>query len=111
VRASRAAAGASKKAAVATRKSRDTTLWAAREADSAASFTWLLTVEVTAGQAHEPTCVESMMDQIAIPQPVGRPRKRPQRLAGDKGYSNNRVRDWLWKHGIKPLIPRRETRS
>ena len=45
VRASRAAAGASKEAAVATRKSQKTTLWAAREADSAASSTWLLTVE------------------------------------------------------------------
>lgn len=45
VRASRAAAGASKKAAVVTRTSRKTTLWAAREADSAASSMWLLTVE------------------------------------------------------------------
>jgi transposase len=45
VRASRAAAGASKKAAVVTRTSPKTTLWAAREADSAASSTWLLTVE------------------------------------------------------------------
>lgn len=45
VRASRAAAGASKKAAVVTRKSQKTTRWAAREADSAASSTWLLTVE------------------------------------------------------------------
>ncbi len=45
VRASRAAAGASKKAAGVTRESRKTTLWAAREADSAASSTWLLTVE------------------------------------------------------------------
>jgi len=44
VRASRAAAGASKKAACGTRKSRKTTLWAAHEADSAASSTWLLTV-------------------------------------------------------------------
>jgi transposase len=44
VRASRAAAGASKKAAAVTRMSRKTTLWAAREADSAASSTWLLTV-------------------------------------------------------------------
>ena len=42
VRATRAAAGA---AAVGTRTSRKTTLWAAREADSAASSTWLLTVE------------------------------------------------------------------
>jgi len=45
VRASRAAAGASKKAAGVAQKSRKTTLWAAREADSAASSTWLLTVE------------------------------------------------------------------
>jgi transposase len=44
VRASRAAAGASKKAAAGTRTSQKTTLWAAREADSAASSTWLLTV-------------------------------------------------------------------
>lgn len=44
VRASRAAAGASKKAAAGTRTSRKTMLWAAREADSAASSTWLLTV-------------------------------------------------------------------
>lgn len=48
------------------------------------------------------------MDQIAIPQPVGRPRKRPKRLAGDKGYSCNRVRNWLRRFGIKPLIPRKD---
>jgi transposase len=67
-----------------------------------------LKVEVTAGQVHDSMCVESAMDQIAIPQPVGRPRKRPKQLAGDKGYSFNRVRDWLRKYGIKPLIPRKD---
>lgn len=45
------------------------------------------------------------MDQIAIPQPLGRPRKRPERLAGDKAYRCQRVRDWLWKYGIKAVIP------
>jgi transposase len=40
IRASRAAAGGGKKGAT---KSRKTTLWAAREADSGASCTWLLT--------------------------------------------------------------------
>jgi len=44
IRASRAAAGASKKAASDIRTSRKTTHWAAREADSGASSTWLLTV-------------------------------------------------------------------
>jgi transposase len=60
---------------------------------------------VTAGQVHESTQVEAVMDQIAIPQPLGRPRKRPDRLAGDKAYRCQRVRDWLWKHGIKAVIP------
>jgi transposase len=45
VRASRAAAGASKKGLSSTRKNRKTTLWAAREADSAANSTWLLTLK------------------------------------------------------------------
>ena len=67
-----------------------------------------LAVEVTAGQVHESTQVEVVMDQIAIPQPVGRPRRRPRRLAADKGYSYPRVRDWLRAHGIKPVIPQRE---
>lgn len=45
VRAARAAAGASKKVSPDGLTSQKTTLWAAREADSAASSTWLLTVE------------------------------------------------------------------
>jgi transposase len=65
-------------------------------------------VEVTAGQVHDSTRVESVLDQVAIPQPVGRPRQRPTRVAGDKGYSSPRVRDWLRQHGILPLIPHRD---
>ena len=45
VRAARAASGASKKVSPDTRTNRKTTLWAAREADSAANSTWLLTAE------------------------------------------------------------------
>jgi transposase len=70
-----------------------------------------LAVEVTAGQVHESTQVEAVMEQIAIPQHLGRPRKRPRRpkkLAGDKAYRCKRVRDWLWKYGIKPVIPAKE---
>ena len=48
VRASRASAGADKKASGVTATSRRTTRWAARAADSAASSTWLL----TAGACH-----------------------------------------------------------
>lgn len=45
VRASRAAAGASKKTCGNTTESPQTTLWAAQEAVSAANFTWLLTAK------------------------------------------------------------------
>ena len=45
VRASRSAAGATKKASAPTETNRKTTLWAAREADSAANSTWLLTAK------------------------------------------------------------------
>jgi transposase len=44
VRASRSAAGASKKVPASTPKNRRTTRWVAREADTAPSSTWLLTV-------------------------------------------------------------------
>jgi transposase len=47
------------------------------------------------------------MDGIAIPQPIGRPRKRPKRLAGDKGYSYPTIRRWLRAHGITAVIPRK----
>ena len=67
-----------------------------------------MTAEVTAGQVHDSTRVQAVMDQVAIPQRIGRPRKRPLRLAGDKGYSYPRVRDWLKAHGIKPVIPQRD---
>jgi transposase len=36
-------------------------------------------------------------------------RRRPRRLAGDKGYSADRIRDGLVACGIEPLIPMRDT--
>jgi len=63
---------------------------------------------VTAGQVHESTRLEAVMDQVAIPQPVGRPRTRPARLAADKAYRGRRIRDWLRQYGIKRVIPSAE---
>jgi transposase len=34
-----------------------------------------------------------------------RRRKKPRKLAGDKAYSAQRVRDWLKARGIKGVIP------
>jgi transposase len=66
---------------------------------------------VTAGQRHESTQLRTVLEGISVPQPVGRPRKRPERLAGDKGYSFTSVREWLRAHGIEAIIPDRSNQK
>ena len=41
----------------------------------------------------------------------GRPRRRPQRVAGDKGYTGRPVRSTLRRCGIGTVIPRRRSES
>ncbi len=48
------------------------------------------------------------MNAVRIPQPLGRPRTRPGRIAGDKGYSYPRIRAWIRRHGIQAVIPQRK---
>lgn len=61
-----------------------------------------LGVLVTAGQAHESKSFEALMDTVKI-----RRRRRPNAVAGDKGYSYPRIRTWLAKRGIEAVIPTR----
>jgi len=67
-----------------------------------------LAADLTAGQRHESKQTEHVLEQVRIPQRRGRPRCRPVKLAGDKGYSYPRVRRWLRQHGIRAVIPRRK---
>ncbi len=63
---------------------------------------------LTAGQRHESTQLEPVLDGIRVPRPDrGRPRKRPSRLTGDKGYSYPRCRQVLRRRGIPHVIPER----
>ena len=48
------------------------------------------------------------MELVAVRCPSGQQRRRPGALAGDKGYSYPRVRQWLRDHGIRSVIPLRE---
>lgn len=57
---------------------------------------------VTAGQAHESKSFEALMDTVKI-----RHRRRPDAVAGDKGYSYPRIRSWLSRRGIEAVIPTR----
>lgn len=67
-----------------------------------------MAVTVTAGQRHESTQFEAVMGSVRVPVPVGRPRRRPRRLAGDKGYSYRRIRRYLRRRGIRAVIPTRK---
>lgn len=67
-----------------------------------------LAVHVTAGQVHESTQFEAVLNAIRIPQRIGPARSRPRRVAGDKGYSFPRIRRWLRQHAIEAIIPQRE---
>jgi transposase len=72
-----------------------------------------LAIEVTAGQVHESTVAESVIGQavaclIGTRRKNRRRRHKPRKLAGDKGYSVQRLRDWLAGQKIKPVIPHRD---
>jgi transposase len=66
-----------------------------------------------AGEVHESTQAESVIAKATATM-IGRRRKvrgrrhKPRQLAGDKGYSCQRLRDWLEGRGIEPVIPHKD---
>ncbi len=69
-----------------------------------------LTVVLTPGQQHEATLFEPLLRQGAIRRRGrGRPRIRPCRVSGDKGYTGRRTRAGLRRRGIRHTIPKLST--
>ena len=67
-----------------------------------------LTVVLTPGQQHEATVARRLLRQGAVKRPGrGRPRLRPDRSVGDKGYSSRGFRADCRRRGIRQTIPRR----
>jgi transposase len=65
-----------------------------------------LVVVLTAGQRHEATQVDALLDGGAVRRGGrGRPRRRPERVVADKGYSSKRIRASLRRRGIRVTIP------
>ncbi len=65
---------------------------------------------LTEGQRHDSTQLETVLDTIRVPRPGGRgrPRKRPDHVIADKGYSYPRCRKALRRRGIPHTIPERK---
>jgi len=68
-----------------------------------------LSIVLTAGQRHDSTQLASVLDAIRVPRPGGRgrPRKRPDRVIGDKGYRYSACRRELRRRGSAATIPER----
>ena len=67
-----------------------------------------LAVVLSPGQAHESQFVAPALDAVHIARVgPGRPRQRPDAVAGDKGYSYGSIRRWLTQHHVRAVIPTR----
>jgi transposase len=70
-----------------------------------------MVIQLTPGQAHEAPVLPRLLDAGAVKRPGsagpgrGRPRLRPTRVAGDKGYSYPSARRQLRRRGIGAVIP------
>jgi transposase len=65
-----------------------------------------VTVVLTGGERHEQVALGAVLDTGAIRRRgPGRPRLRPRRVAGDKGYSSPKARRSIRRRGIVPVIP------
>ena len=71
-------------------------------------------VLATAGQRHEAPLLPALLDAGAVKRSGrygrpgrGRPRRRPERLVADKGYSYPSIRTELRRRGIAAVIPTR----
>jgi transposase len=68
-----------------------------------------MTFLLTPGQRHEAPVFVPLMQQGAVSRlGPGRPKLRPTRLVGDKGYSSRAIRQYLRRHGIRVTIPRKQ---
>jgi IS5 family transposase len=70
---------------------------------------------LSAANTHDSMLLEQVIDAVpAVKSPrgrPGRPRKRPAKLHGDKGYDYPRCRKALRRRGITPRIARRGVES
>lgn len=62
---------------------------------------------LSVGERHEAVVFEQLMEQGTVKRSgVGRPRLRPKRVVGDKGYSSGTIHRYLRRRGIRLTIPR-----
>ena len=68
-----------------------------------------MTLGLTPGQRHAAGAFEPLLASGAVKRPgLGRPKRRPGRVAGDKAYSSRQIRQSLRQHGIRITRPHKQ---
>jgi transposase len=68
-----------------------------------------MTLVLTPGQRHEAVVLPQLMESGAVKRRgPGRPKRRPDRVIGDKGYSSGKIRQYARQHGMRLTIPRKQ---
>lgn len=68
-----------------------------------------LAVELTGGQVNECTRFIPLLESLQIPGTDPTKQCLPARLAGDKGYSSQTIRNWLSDREVIPVISHRSS--
>jgi transposase len=69
-----------------------------------------LAATLTGANRHDVTQLLRLVDAIpAVRGQVGRPRRRPRRVQGDRGYDSEPHRRKLRRRGIEPVLAKRRT--
>ena len=71
-----------------------------------------MVILLTSGERHEQPVLPLLMERGAVKREGrGRPRIRPEAVAGDKGYSSPTVRRYLKERRIRAVIPTKADQS
>ena len=71
-----------------------------------------LHADISAANLNDHLLLQDMLDgMVPVRQPVGRPRKRPIKLHGDKGYDSPDCRELLRARNVVPRIARKGIES
>jgi transposase len=69
-----------------------------------------LAYTLTGGNRNDVTQLIPLLDRVPpVAGLVGRPRRRPDTVIGDRGYDHDKYRRLVRKRGVKPVIARRRT--
>jgi transposase len=67
-----------------------------------------LGVRLESASPSEVTLAEATLAEVRVPRPKGRPRQKPERAIGERGYDSDPLRQRLRRRGIELLVPYRE---